>query len=197
MVDSFNNINKFFEDNTIDRGKNLPYRFSTLYLLIRDIKVCLKLDPNQETDINFKTYGAEWPGMMTIFSGIDLMGKLLKGNNRDNECKTRFIDFLILYFKIEEDDAKIIWALRNALDHSFNLYDRRTNFSLVNKRGVALISDKTANQIEYKQINVYKLYRKFRKACDLYHKDLLHPEKADLRSKFNRMYKKYGITHMY
>jgi len=76
---SFENIYTFFEDNTKEHGKELPRNFSSLYLLIRDEKVCLKLDPSHKEDYPLCTYGAEWPALMTIFSGIDLIGKFLAG----------------------------------------------------------------------------------------------------------------------
>lgn len=200
MRDSkYDNIYKFFEDNTKDHSDELPYFFSSLYLLIRDAKVCLKLDPSYEEGHELRTYGAQWPALMTIFSGIDLMGKFLAGCDSNGEVGTRFKDFIIQYFdegNIDEE-PKIIYLLRNALDHSFNLYSRDYNFSLVDDPSEPLILDKTIENNIYKQINVYKLYKNFQSACKKYHNDLLKPENESLRENFNEIYSKYGTTYMY
>ncbi|GAI21807.1 unnamed protein product, partial [marine sediment metagenome] len=49
----------------------------------------------------------------------------------------------------------------------------------------------------YKQINVYKLYKNFQSACEKYRKDLLKLENESLREKFNIIYPNYGTTYMY
>lgn len=191
------NISIFYEDDTIDHSKELPRNFSTLYLLIRDAKVCLKLDPSHKEDYPLCTYGAEWPALMTIFSGIDLMGKFFAGSDR--RVGTRFINFIIEYFDEgkEDNEPKLIYSLRNALAHSFNLYSRDCNFSLINNTNEPLISDKIIRNKNYKQINVYKLYRNFQSAREKYHIDLLKLENVSLREKFNIIYPNYGTTYMY
>lgn len=200
MRDSnYDNIYKFFEDNTKDHSNELPYYFSSLYLLIRDAKVCLKLDPNYKEDYKLNTYGAEWPAIMTIFSGIDLMGKFLAGCDSDGEAGKRFKDFITQYFNegTKNKEPEIIYLLRNALNHSFNLYSKKYKFSLINNPAKPLISDKTIRNNEYKQINVYKLYRNFQSACEEYYRDLLKPESKSLRENFNEMFSKYGTVYMY
>lgn len=195
----YNNINKFFEDNTKDHGNELPYYFSSLYLLIRDAKVCLKLDPSYKEDHELCTHGAQWPALMTIFSGIDLMGKFFAGRDNNRDIGTRFKNFIIKYFDEgkEDDEPELIYSLRNALDHSFNLYSRDYNFSLIDNINEPLILDKIIRNKNYKQINVYKLYKNFQSACEKYRKDLLKLENESLREKFNIIYPNYGTTYMY
>jgi len=197
------NINHFFEDNTEEHST--PYYFSTLYLIIRDVKTCLKYDPNKQIDtiINCDKYpGAQWPATMTIFSGIDLLGKFLSVNdsNYRNAVGNRFKGFIKRYFDEcnNENDSEIIFALRNALDHSFNLYSsRHYKFSLINNERESLLLDKTINNEIYKQINVNSLYLNFRHACSKYQEEILDTNNIDLRNKFNRMYQKYGTTYQY
>jgi len=190
------NINKFFEDNSIIH--QTPYHFSTLYLIIRDAKVCLKLNPNKIDDELFKTYGAEWPAVMTIFSGIDLLGKLYSGNDIDN-VGSRFKSLIVKYFDEcnTQSESEIIYSLRNALDHSFNLYSNDYNFSLIRDKNKPLISDKIINNRNYKQVNVCSLYNNLRSSCNKYHNDLLDINNYNLRNNFNIMFQKYGITFMY
>jgi len=191
------NINHFFEDNS--KTHTLPYHFSTLYLIIRDVKACLKLNPNVIDDEPFNTYGAEWPAIMTIFSGIDLLGKFYAGDDSIGNVGDRFKDFIIKFFYDcnIRSDSEIIYELRNAIDHSFNLYSRYYNFSLVNNECEPLILDKTINNKIYKQINVNSLYLNFRYACSKYQEEILDTNNIDLRNKFNKMYQKYGKTFQY
>lgn len=205
-------ITHFFEDNS--EPHPTPYYFSTLYLIIRDVKTCLKLDPNKlnDTPINNKTNknkwpGAEWPAVMTIFSGIDLMGKLLAGNdNRQwGEMSRRFKIFLRRYFRDIKNEpytekkelSKILLDFRNALAHSFNLYidSRNYKLSLINNSNSPLITDKTRDGNNYKQLNVLKLYKNFRSSCEDYYNELT--SSSYLKRNFNNMYIRYGVTFMY
>ncbi|MHB8278033.1 MAG: hypothetical protein ACYDIA_10330 [Candidatus Humimicrobiaceae bacterium] len=201
MRDSFDtNIYKFFEDNTIFHKP--PYIYSSLYLLIRDTKVCLGYHPNIKDELKMENHqGAEWPGLMTIFSGIDLLGKLLAGCDSNGGMSKRFKDFIEKYFNEGNNKNKkepdIILALRNALDHSFNLYSKDYKFSLINNQSDSLISDKLANNTTYKQVNVYKLYKNFQVAYEKYYEDLLKPENVSLRENFNEMFINYGTVYMY
>ena len=98
-------------------------------------------------DEAFNTYGAEWPAIMTIFSGIDLLGKFLAGDDSNGNVGNRFKEFIIEYFDEcnNRTDSEIIYELRNSLAHSFNLYSRHYNFSLVNNENEPLILDISKN----------------------------------------------------
>ncbi len=190
-------IEHFFEDNS--ETHPLPYHFSTLYLIVRDVKACLKLNPNVFEDEAFNTYGAEWPAIMTIFSGIDLLGKFLAGDDSNGNVGNRFKEFIIEYFDEcnNRTDSEIIYELRNSLAHSFNLYSRHYNFSLVNNENEPLILDISKNSKIYKQINVNFIYLNFRSACFKYQSDVLNTNNIILRSNFDNMYNKYGKTFQY
>ena len=192
------NVHKFFEDNTIYHKP--PYFYSSLYLLVRDAKVCLNYHPNLKNETRMENHqGAEWPAIMTIFSGIDLLGKCLAGCDSIGFMGKRFKDFIIKYFNEcnKEKEADMILALRNAIAHSFNLYSNKYNFSLINNQSYNLILDKTVKNTTYKQVNVYKLYKNFQSACEKYYEALLKPESASLRENFNEMFIKYGTVYMY
>lgn len=138
---SMRNVNKFFEDtSTRHNTKKKIYDFSRLYLLIRDIKACLGFNPDSRNiDENVKckcgkVHGpvAQWPAIMTILAGMDLLGKFRAGCDNRNRIGERFKNFVEEYFDIEKDEAEIIYELRNCLMHSFGLYSTRYKFLLIN-----------------------------------------------------------------
>lgn len=97
----------------------IPSTFSQLYLLRRDISTCFGINPNNGQPLPTQ---ALWPGVMAICAGIDLLGKFFVGNDNRGEVGLRFREFLGTYFGISQNDAEIIYQLRNSLLHSFGLY---------------------------------------------------------------------------
>lgn len=201
---SMQNVFKFFKDTakTHSTKKNI-YGFSRLYLLIRDIKECLGINPNShKIDEKIacecgKERGpvAQWPAIMTILAGVDLLGKFRAGCDDRNKIGKRFKDFIEEYFGISRDDSKVIYELRNCLMHSFGLYSEKYKFLLISNSKDKLITYKTLKNKAYKLtiINVEKLYIIFLKAVDKYYSHL----KIDrvLRENFNEMFDNYGISY--
>ena len=77
---------------------------STLYLLRRDIKTCLGINPNTGDDMECK---AIWPAAMAILAGIDLLRKFWKGDDERRKVGQRFTGFLSK-FTLTADEEKLV-----------------------------------------------------------------------------------------
>ena len=64
-----------------------PQRYSTLHLLRRDAAQCLGIDPNSGKPSSFQLL---WPGAMTLFAGMDLLGKFYAGSDAQSGVTERF-----------------------------------------------------------------------------------------------------------
>jgi hypothetical protein len=101
---------------------SIPGDNGVLYLLRRDILLCLGQDPCSGGTTCHK---AVWPGAMAILAGIDLVAKFYKGDDGP-QSGPRFKDFVGKYFlPISPAEAETIYQLRNALLHSFGLYSKK------------------------------------------------------------------------
>lgn len=200
---SMQNVNKFFEDtSTRYNTKKEIYNFSRLYLLIRDIKACLGFNPDsRKIDENVKCKCgkkrgpvAQWPAIMTILAGIDLLGKFRAGCDNRNKIGERFKNFVEEYFDIEKNDAEIIYELRNCLMHSFGLYSTKYKFLLINNNKEKLITYLKIKKKPFKltTINVWKLYVIFIGAVNKYYDSL--KKYRILRENFNDIFEYYGIS---
>ena len=116
-------LNLFFESPTIEpAAAGVPdtsgalmlgtcKRYSTLYLLRRDVDRCLTANPP-----------IYWPGIMAMLAGIDLMAKLYDGDDKTTggAIGTRFKKFVEDQMSAGDGDA--MWKLRNAILHSYGVY---------------------------------------------------------------------------
>ena len=185
-------IDLFAEDPIVYHSP--PRLYGTLYLLRRDISSCLGTDlvskkPNRPP-------AAQWPGAMAILAGVDLLAKFYSGNDKGN-VGTRFMVFLqSRYFNnLNNNDACILYHLRNSLLHSFGLYSFDKNneywFTLVARYEPLVELVKT----DHYKIDVMSLYEKFESAVELYLTDL--KSGSDLQNKFFLLFHKYGSVYMY
>ena len=185
-------LDLFTEDPKIYHSP--PRLYGTLYLLRRDISSCLGTDlvskkPNRPP-------AAQWPGAMAILAGVDLLAKFYTGSDRGN-VGTRFRGFLQSnYFNnLNNNDAYILYHLRNSLLHSFGLYSFGRNkeywFTLVAKYEPLIELVET----DHYKIDVMALYEKFESAVELYLTDL--NSDSDLQNKFFLLFHKYGSVYMY
>ncbi len=178
-------IELFFEDP--NEYHNPPRQFSVLYLLLRDISYCIGENQNEGKAI--------FPAIMGILAGIDLLAKFFVGND-GRGVGPRFKSYVNKYFELDnENDATIIYQLRNALLHSFGLYSEDSNnvyhFRLSKNHNV-LIEEQPDN---YYQIDVQILYKKFKQSINEYYKDLCD-DKDNLRQNFTNMFHKYGKIYI-
>ncbi|MDA8377328.1 MAG: hypothetical protein M0Z50_09785 [Planctomycetia bacterium] len=120
---SYNDKLNFFFRSPRDAPQS-GQSFSQLYLLRRDIDTCFGIDPN--TGNHTPHCSAIWPGVMTVLTGVDLLGQFMVGTDK-GEVGVRFQSFLQKYMLISESESVIIYQLRNALLHTFGLYAEKTN----------------------------------------------------------------------
>ncbi len=182
------NIDLFFRDPS--DAPQIPGEFSTLYLLRRDIETCLGRDPTTKRSLECQ---ALWPAAMAIFAGIDLLAKFYAGNDDNGKVCERFNNFINGFFDIPENDAKVIYQLRNALIHSFGLYSKHKTeefrFTLTYKKYETVVNK---NPHDRYFIDIYMLSIKFDEAVIKYHKSCESPKELELQEKFNKMFDNYG-----
>src|SRR3989304_6681581 len=185
-------IELFFEDPKQDH--DIPRKCSILYLLRRDINTCFGIDI--VTGQKFK-YKALWPGAMAILAGIDLLGKFYEGDDDKRKIPERFKNYIDTFFNpISISDKDVIYQLRNSLLHSFGLYSKDNK-----DREYYFVVDEVGGQIvEYLPENKYKvdlitLKNLFESSIYLYRTKMLMD--TCLQLKFNKIYNKYGFTHVW
>jgi len=174
------NIEIFFEDPQTP-PRPLPTSYGVLYLLRRDIITCFDNT-------------AEWPGIMAMLAGIDLLGKFYEGNDDIGRVCKRFISFLNYFDNISQKEKEVIYQLRNSLLHSFGLYseDRRGN---VYKFTLGKVFPQFIKQDgDRYYVNVLKLRGYFNLSIKNYYEDL--KKSTDLQSKFEKMFQRYGTIFM-
>lgn len=122
-------------------GVSSPVALSMLYLLRRDASQCFGYDPNTydvtiDQPANIGT--VLFPGVMTVFAGIDLIAKFYAGSEAEqsppgtqpadswkHSAGPRLKKFAEEYICGNPTDAEILYQLRCALDHSFSLWAKR------------------------------------------------------------------------
>ncbi len=200
---NYDPIEVFFEDTKNNPDLlTKPRDFSILYLLIRDIETCFGLDPSTELlfrctncDKEIKN-SAQWPALMGILAGIDLLGKFYAGTDRGS-VGARFKNFIKEFFELNDKDeeSSVLYELRNSMLHSFGLYSKKYNLELradINSPFIKV----TGNQIKkIATINVLELFVRFLAAKEKYHKKLIKSD--ELKRKFNKMFIKYGLSRHY
>lgn len=177
-------VELFFENPFKDRQP--PGQFSVLYLLRRDISLCLGLDP----DTDQPTRPIPWPGAMAVLAGIDLLGKHYAGTITGT--RTTFKKFLAEFFGLSELEQEIIYQLRCAFMHSFALYTENGagqpyRFNVNIEPGQPLIQ---GPQTDKYVVALLTLGDAFEHAVQQYHEALLADE--SLQRKFARVFEKQG-----
>lgn len=171
----------------------IPGTFSQLYLLRRDIMTCFGINANGGQQFPSQQK-ALWPGVMGICAGIDLLGKFFAGNDDLGEVGKRYKDFLTTYFGVQQNEAEILYQLRNSLLHSFGLYSEVKKkdkvhvykFVLTGNTGVLIIpKDQNTYIID---INLFR--KNFETAIDAYEASIRH--EANLQGNFANMMSKHG-----
>jgi hypothetical protein len=174
-TDTTEKIESFFKDP--DEEQELPGKFSTLYLLRRDINQCFK-------------NSILWPTTMCILAGFDLLGKFHAGNDDRGQVGKRFQEFLrafVLENLENKKEVEVLYSLRNSMCHSFGLYDNKYHIVL-NRDKTKFISPQSKTDKKYR-ISVYLLKEKFENGIENFKKTLTKPDKI---AKFDRMFDKYG-----
>ena len=181
----------FFEDPTHSRPP--PGDYGVLYLLRRDVYLCLGWDPASGTRTSHQ---ALWPGGMAILAGIDLVAKFYKGDDAIGQVGSRFSDFVRKYFQpLSTGDEETIYQLRNSLLHSFGLYSKKGtqayHFLLTAAGGVPFVQQPSPGNY---QIDLIVLHERFEQALVKYMTDL--ENQSLLQSYFRNMFTNYGAVHI-
>jgi hypothetical protein len=107
-------------------------RRSTLYLLRREAQDCLLTDTVENKlvmEANLLPLDRNKPGdfhrvfgtAMVLFSGTDLLAKFAFGDK--SAVGDRFQDFACQYMGLTKPQAHALWSGRNAIMHSFGLFE--------------------------------------------------------------------------
>ncbi|HEU5452486.1 MAG TPA: hypothetical protein VFU76_10895 [Terriglobales bacterium] len=128
-----NDVDFFFTPPTVDpaRHRRDDQSYSVLYLLRREAQDCLIGTVIDEAAVR------DYPGdkhrvfasTMVLLSGIDLLGQFL---HPTGSVEARFTRFVTTYlYPNDADAAAALYAVRNALMHTFGLQDATRQLSLV------------------------------------------------------------------
>jgi hypothetical protein len=185
-------------------------RHSVLWLLRREIQECLvDCEPQAEAallgeladPLRRPVVRRLFTSAMLTLGGIDLLGKFLAGDDTTGKVKRRFQQFVRDYMGRAGPGApEALWAARNALMHSFGLYDTPTpstpgGIRLTAGGGVPAVSGPG----DAWQVDVLALYGAFVEAVGAY-RDALRADTGSvpmgpspsLRDRFAAMYWRYG-----
>jgi hypothetical protein len=197
-----NDVDFFFTPPTVEpaRHRRDDQSYSVLYLLRREAQDCLLGTVIDEAAVR------HYPGdkhrvfatTMVLLSGLDLLGQF---RNPTASVETRFTQFVRTYLYPHEHDAALaLFAVRNALIHTFGLQDATRQLSLVldqpSARSIQPAAVTTAgNQAT---VNVLQLFDDVVRAVNRYYRDVRTPGEAhdELRQHFAVMFEKAGTIRL-
>ena len=186
-------ISKFFDFSEPNEGDY----FSPLNLLVRQKNLCLS------------GRVAVWPGVITILSGVDMLGFYLKAGNILSDTKQRFLDFYNEFFSIQSttlDCGDILYSARCAMMHTFGLYTEKRDgtiikfvFSWDNPVSDFITSIPSSSSCYVYHINLSLLNGLFDDAISNYRVKLINEyhndPNSDIVQKFEEVYRKIGLIY--
>lgn len=195
-------------------------QLSVLYLLRRDAAQLFGFNPNtydvrENPRPSLYRESALWPAAMVVFSGIDLLAKfdastdeeqMPSGTQENNAWRfssnRRFQTFISRYMNLDQDEAEMIFQLRNALMHSFSLFARRRrgnggtfNFVLAQRNGSRLLQWREVGRQRDCIVYLFELHRRFERAVIDYtsiYEERLLSSSAERRI-FGELLTRYGF----
>lgn len=183
-------ILKFFDFSEPSDGDN----FSPLNILKRHKDFCLS---------GGKV--AVWPGVMTVLSGIDMLGYFLNAGNIIGTSSGRFKNFYNTFFPkgvVNSGNDRILWLARCSMMHLFGLYTEEKGkpigfvYTWDDSSGDFITVLASGNKYE---INFFELNRLFDTSVDNYKKELLckliNDPTNNIISNFETVYNKFGLIH--
>jgi hypothetical protein len=188
-------INEFFlEPDTL---KIPPGFFSNLFLLRRDAIRCIGGKLNQSEYEQLPTHfrsdkpRALWAGLITIFSGIDLLAKMNRGNGE--YVGDRFRAYCEEFVVSDKPTlAAPLYKLRCALVHSFTLYDDQERIRYVLTEDLPQEVD--LNKAGFVHFDVKKLFDRFEESIPRI-KNWIAQNKDSIPDLMDR-FEKYGFTYI-
>jgi len=175
---------------------NPPSWFGVLYLLRRDIDLCMGIDPTTGEPV---CYRALWPGAMAILAGVDLLAKFFDGSDT-GKIGERFCKFLAdpRVSMLSPEDRDVIYQLRNSLLHSFGLYSEKRAGKKAKVYRFFLTSNGTGPLVSRNPpdycVDLRVLHREFEKAVEAYRAAL--DSNSQLQDNFVAMFGKYGRIYI-
>jgi hypothetical protein len=169
---------------------------STLYLLRREVQVCLIGRVGPEIDV-VRADGRDrlFASAMVMFAGFDLLAKFHAGDDGRGQATDRFNRFLRSYAAVDEFQARAVSAYRNALMHSFGLYheDRKAGTQVQ----LSLSPDRSGGHILAFEsgawiLNLDDLFMGFRGPVASFRAALTRDHA--LQARFNTTFPKYGCV---
>jgi hypothetical protein len=176
-------------DNHAQQG-----RHSVLYLLRREAQDCLiGTIVTEGSVLRQPDQHRLFATMMVIFAGIDLLAKFAAGDDKIGQVRPRFVSFVTDYFLLTEADADVLWSVRNAMMHSFGLYDGKTGRKIAAARRCGRLGRTGApvRQVDdYWLVCIDHLYRGFIRSIERYRRALRGSDR--LQGNFAAMFDRYG-----
>jgi hypothetical protein len=199
-------IAKFFAPPTMRQSQALlGDTLSSLYLLRKEAQDCLiNKDADQFEYVAEETvFGAYqelerlWASTMVVFAGLDLLGKFASGDDSQYRVGERFIEYMVIYGGLKKRDASILYVIRNAIMHSFGLYDRkkglRRPFAMTQNCELPRNDRRCIRRVgRHWSLCVEHLYDSFVYSIQSYESALAKSMK--LKKGFTKMYHRYGYT---
>lgn len=168
-----------------DTDAEIPAEVSPLFMVQTEVHKCF--DHNQDD-----RFQAILPGLMAIFTGIDLLSQCYFGNLRTKSSAKRMKFFMEKYLRLTAEQQEALYRFRSALTHTYGMYSfdegrkKEYRFRLL-LDGRHIVEKKSTVVYE---ISVLKLKEQFFKALSHYHH---HLQKSEARQqKFIKVYRKIG-----
>lgn len=185
----------FFMRPTVARDRHARSgRQSVLYLLRRETQDCFIGTVVVEGSVLRQAEKHRlFATMMVIFAGIDLLAKFAAGEDKTGQVRARFVSFAADYLLLSDADADVLWSVRNALMHSFGLYDGKTRrkIAVAQRCGGSGRASKPVRQTDdYWLVCIDDLYRGFVRGIGRYRRALR--DSKQLQRNFTAMFDRYG-----
>jgi hypothetical protein len=188
-------VNLFFGNASMRVATGLIH--STLALTLSDIKDCA---PRGSNTLAF-------PRAMCLMVAIDLLAKMYRGHDAQNEGGPRFIEFTEFALRgiaSETDIGEKIYAFRNALHHSYRLpteWKPKGSTTKVSRR-FRLIEEGSEPRLTWDTsdacifINLYRLQEEVEDGIKRFHSLAAGFTDSDDQRKFQSMFDKYGWLYV-
>jgi hypothetical protein len=190
---------KFFFQSPLDKPVANPVgqaKHSTLSALRGDVDFCMGIDRSNGKPSPAARSRALWSGTITIMAGIDLLAKFYAGcdDTAPGKVGERFKTFVKNFLDGADEDADLLYQLRNSLMHSYSLSFRVSgcHVDLAFCQYPHLITPKHPDG---KIVDLLILYREFEATIDKYHRAV--ESDVTLQAYFARMFLKYGSFFTY
>jgi hypothetical protein len=183
-------------------------RHSVLQLLRREIQDCLVGEPIAEDDLielladpsRHDRIRRLFAATMVMLAGIDLLGKFYAGDDamKHNAIDKRFRAFVNACMYKDRHPrngaAGALWRVRNALMHSFSLYDigAEADILLTTDLPADLPIVGVREKAKVWEVSIPLLYRDFVRSIREYQAQLQSDDGQQLQANFAKMYPHYG-----